>query len=173
MKISPSVPVLVLAGAQEDLVPADARLLREAVALLRQARALRRHRRRRRLVDAVEERELEGPVGRTSEPPDADSGCEALQLLRYTATDFSPSDHPFSNTACTSSTLALSGRLIVFEIRAAEEGLHRRHHLEVRLVREAAIEPWRGEGAVEDGEVLVVEVSAADHGAVLLDVRED
>ena len=88
MKISPSVAVLVLAGAQEHLVTGDARLLREAVAAARAAGGGAAWR---------------GPMAATPRQPrrllgrllaaELLSGWLCLQPSRYSATAFRPSFH--------------------------------------------------------------------------------
>ena len=56
---------------------------------------------------------------------------------------------------------------------AGEEGLHRRHHLDVAHVVDRALAVGGREGAVEDGEVLGLEVRRALDRLLLVDVLDD
>ena len=72
-----------------------------------------------------------------------------------------------------SSTRRLGGHVDGLRDRAGDERLHRAHHAQVAEVVDRALPARRLEGAVEDRQVLVLQVRRALDGVVLVDVLDD
>ena len=75
--------------------------------------------------------------------------------------------------ASISSTVASVRQVDGLGDRAGEERLHRRHHPDVAHVVDRAGAVQRAERAVEDGQVLGLEVRRALDRVLLVDVRDD
>ena len=101
------------------------------------------------------------------------SGCVLLLPSRYTDTAFRPSRHASRYVSRISSGVVSSGTLTVLLDGAGDEGLHRRHHPQVAVVADRALAVLRRQRAVEDRQVLVLELGCALDGAVLVHVGHD